>query len=62
MLEGTVRKQSTDSFPCEFGDFEVPVGWIKEFIDEEKSDSRAKECCYDGHPRFDGTQIPIWKY
>ena len=43
VLEGTVWKQSADSFPGDFGDSEVPVGWIKEFTDEEKYDLRGKE-------------------
>merc|ERR1719445_1298201 len=43
VLEGTVWKQSADSFPGDFGDSEVPVGWIREFTDEEKYDLRAKE-------------------
>merc|ERR1719469_972736 len=43
ILEGCVWKQSEDSFPGDFGASEVPVGWIREFTDDEKFDLRGKE-------------------
>merc|ERR1711982_304369 len=43
VLEFSIWKQDDESFPGDFSASDVPVGWVKEFSDDEKYDLRAKE-------------------
>lgn len=43
LLELAVWKQDENSFPGDFSASSVPVGWVGDYSDDEKTELRAKE-------------------